>query len=50
VFLLFRCLAAEGEVRLNPEFDAAAWVPPDQLSRYRLNPATAETFARLGLA
>jgi nucleoside triphosphatase len=49
VFLLFRCLAEEGEVRLNPEFDAAAWVPADQLSRYRLNRATAGTFARLGL-
>jgi nucleoside triphosphatase len=49
VFLLFRCVAAEGEVRLNPEFDASAWVPRDEIARYRLNPATAETFSRLGL-
>lgn len=49
VFLLFRCVACEGEVRLNPEFDAAAWVPREQLSQYRLNRATVETFSRLGL-
>jgi len=49
VFLLFRCLAGPGEVRLNPEFDCAAWVPADQLSRYPLNPATVRTFSRLGL-
>jgi nucleoside triphosphatase len=49
VFLLFRCVADEGEVRLNPEFDAAAWVPRDGIVRYRLNRATAATFSRLGL-
>jgi nucleoside triphosphatase len=49
VFLLFRCVAREGEVRLNPEFDAAAWVPKGQLPQYRLNRATMGTFSRLGL-
>ena len=49
VFLLFRCVAEEGEVRLNPEFDASAWVPRDELRRYRLNRATVRTFSRLGL-
>jgi nucleoside triphosphatase len=49
VFLLFRCIAEQGEVRLNPEFDAAAWVPREQLPRYSLNRATAGTLSRLGL-
>jgi mutator protein MutT len=49
VFLLFRCVAEDGEVRLNPEFDAAAWVPRERLAEYRLNRATARTFSRLGL-
>jgi nucleoside triphosphatase len=49
VFLLYRCLAGTGEMRLNPEFDEAAWVPADQLSRYALNAATVETLSRLGL-
>lgn len=49
VFLLFRCLARPGEVHLNPEFDAAAWVAGPELSQYALNRATVRTFARLGL-
>jgi nucleoside triphosphatase len=49
VFLLFRCVAKPGEVRLNPEFEAAAWVPRDQLAQHGLNSATTRTFARLGL-
>jgi hypothetical protein len=49
VFLLFRCIAKAGEIRLNPEFEAAAWVPRDELPRYSLNRATLQTFSRLGL-
>ena len=49
VFLLFRCLAEPGEVRLNPEFEEVAWVPKERLSSYRLNQATVSTFSRLGL-
>ena len=49
VFLLYRCVARPGEIRLNPEFDAAAWVPGPALSRYALNRATVQTFTRLGL-
>jgi nucleoside triphosphatase len=49
VFLLFRCVARPGEIRLNPEFDSAEWVSGRELSQYKLNRATVETFARLGL-
>jgi nucleoside triphosphatase len=49
VFFLFRCVAQPGEVRLNPEFEVAAWVPREQFPQYKLNRATAQTFARLGL-
>ncbi len=49
VFLLFRCVAKPGEIRLNPEFDSAAWVSGPELSQYTLNRATVQTFARLGL-
>jgi len=49
VFLLFRCAARPGPIRLNPEFEGAAWVPRERLSEYRLNRATVGTFARLGL-
>jgi nucleoside triphosphatase len=49
VFLLFRCVAKAGEIRLNPEFESAAWVSKKDLSRYALNQATVRTFSRLGL-
>jgi nucleoside triphosphatase len=49
VFLLFRCVAKVGEIRLNPEFEAAAWVPREQFPQYSLNRATLQTFSRLGL-
>jgi len=49
VFLLYRCLAEPGPVRLNPEFEAAAWVSSPELSRYALNRATVQTFSRLGV-
>jgi nucleoside triphosphatase len=49
VFLLFRCVARPGEIRLNPEFESSAWVARADLPRYALNPATVRTFTRLGL-
>jgi nucleoside triphosphatase len=49
VFLVFRCVAKDGEVRLNPEFETAAWVPKGQLTQYGLNRATVQTLSRLGL-
>jgi nucleoside triphosphatase len=49
VFLLYRCLAMPGQVRLNPEFESAAWVAGAELSGYALNRATVRTFSRLGV-
>lgn len=49
IFLLFRCIPEPGPIRLNPEFEEAAWVPRRELASYRLNRATLETFTRLGL-
>lgn len=49
IFLLFDCVAAPGEIRLNPEFESVEWVRPERLSTYRLNQATVGTFSRLGL-
>ena len=49
VFLLFRCVAKPGEIRLNPEFESAVWVSRQDLSQYALNRATVQTFSRLGL-
>ena len=49
VFLIFECRVRPGELRLSPEFDAAAWVSAEELSSYPLNSATVATFSRLGL-
>ena len=49
IFLVYECRVLPGELRLNPEFEAAAWVAPDRLSEYDLNIETRDTFARLGL-
>jgi nucleoside triphosphatase len=49
VFLLFDCTAESTDVRLNEEFSAHAWVPPEQLADYDLNEATVDTLSKLGL-
>lgn len=49
IFLVYKCLAAAGEVALNSEFEEYAWVPPDSLRGYDLNLETVKTFTRLGL-
>lgn len=48
VFLVFGARTVGTAVRLNAEFDACAWVAPDALPGYRLNPATKATLERLG--
>jgi hypothetical protein len=49
IFLLFRARAEGTDVRLNPEFDAHAWVPAQRLAEYPLNPATRTALGKLGL-
>jgi nucleoside triphosphatase len=48
IFLVFSCRAAHGEVKLNQEFEAYAWVDRLALKDYELNSATLETFRRVG--
>jgi nucleoside triphosphatase len=48
IFLLYTCLAPGEAVRLNPEFEAYAWVSQASLPEYDLNIETRKTFARLG--
>jgi len=50
IFLLFDCRAAGGKVHLNEEFDAYAWVSPDQLGQFALNDQTRDTFLKMGVA
>jgi len=49
VFLVYECRAAQGDLRLNEEFEAADWVAPARLRAYDLNIETLDTFDRLGL-
>jgi nucleoside triphosphatase len=49
IFLVFTCLAEDGDVKLNAEFDAYAWVNPERLADYNLNDETRDTFRRLGV-
>ena len=50
IYLLFRCRAAAEAVTLNEEFERHAWVKPEDLGRYDLNPATREMLAVDGAA
>jgi len=50
IFLVSECRARPGEIALNDEFDAAAWVSADRLRDYDLNSETRDTFERLGLS
>jgi nucleoside triphosphatase len=49
IFLVFLCTVAEAAVRLNDEFEAYAWVAPQELWAYDLNPATVDTLRRAGI-
>ena len=49
VFLVSECRAREGEIVLNDEFEASAWVSADRLADYDLNSETRDTFERMGL-
>jgi nucleoside triphosphatase len=49
VFLLFECRVSSTDLTLNAEFCEYAWVAPEMLNAYDLNPTTAETFLTMGL-
>ena len=47
IYLVFECRSRSEEVRLSDEFVEHAWVAPDRLAMYDLNPPTVETFRRM---
>ncbi|MEB1081397.1 nucleoside triphosphatase NudI [Citrobacter portucalensis] len=49
IYLIFDCVAANREVKINEEFQAFAWVKPEGLSAYDLNIATRKTLTSKGL-
>lgn len=49
IYLIFDCVAANREVKINEEFQAFAWVKPEDLSAYDLNIATRKTLTLKGL-
>ena len=49
IYLIFDCIAANREVHINDEFQAFAWVKPEDLVKYDLNVATVKTLKLKGL-
>lgn len=49
IYLIYDCISANREVTINEEFQAYAWVTPQELHRYDLNEATRQTLAQKGL-
>ena len=49
IYLIFDCVAANREVKINEEFQAFAWVKPEDLSAYDLTIATRKTLTLKGL-
>lgn len=49
ICLIFDCVAANREVKINEEFQAFAWVKAEDLGSYDLNIATRKTLTLKGL-
>ncbi len=49
IYLIFDCHAANRAISFNEEFEAVAWVKPDNLCDYDLNEATRMTLIAQGL-
>ena len=49
IYLIFDCVAANREVKINEEFQAFAWVKQENLCAYDLNIATRKTLTLKGL-
>ncbi|WP_343529937.1 nucleoside triphosphatase NudI [Yokenella regensburgei] len=49
VYLMFDCESRNREVTFNEEFQAIAWVKPEDFGKYDLNVATRQTFKDKGL-
>jgi nucleoside triphosphatase len=48
IFLLFNCQTRNTNVCLNEEFEEFAWVEPEKLREYDLNPPSILTFKKKG--
>ncbi|HEY6052090.1 MAG TPA: nucleoside triphosphatase NudI, partial [Thermoanaerobaculia bacterium] len=48
VFLVYRCAAGDGTLRLNEEFTEHRWASRAELQKLDLNPLTRETLASAG--
>lgn len=44
IYLIFKCRTQDQSIHLNDEFEAFAWVTPENINNYELNPATRITF------
>jgi nucleoside triphosphatase len=49
IFLIYRCLASNDDIKLNEEFDSSAWVSKSVLRNYDLNVETFKTFQKIGM-
>ena len=49
IYLIFDCVSANREVKINEEFQDYAWVKPEDLAHYDLNVATLKTLLLKGL-
>ncbi|QMD51977.1 nucleoside triphosphatase NudI [Citrobacter sp. RHB35-C21] len=49
IYLIFDCVAANREVKINEEFQAFAWIKAEDLGSYDLNIATRKTLTLKGL-
>ncbi|MDF8907804.1 nucleoside triphosphatase NudI, partial [Escherichia coli] len=49
IYLIFDCVSANREVKINEEFQDYAWVKPEDLVHYDLNVATRKTLRLKGL-
>jgi len=49
IYLIFECRTDAQTIHLNAEFEAYAWVRPEDLGNYNLNSATRMTFQQKGL-
>ena len=49
IYLIFDCVSANREVKINEEFQAFAWVKAEDLGSYDLNIATRKTLTLKGL-
>ena len=50
VFLIYACASDGCDPVIDAEFEACAWVAPDEFDRYDMNEATRITLRQIGVA